>query len=94
MGETINDPQNDLNDNEGLGVAPPRKSERKHRAATTMTCDRDLKPTTTKSHAKVAKGQMKQKKSQPTEEMIAPQQSHNINSLNGTWTAACMKHKC
>ena len=27
LGETMNDPQNDLDDDEGLGVAPPKRSE-------------------------------------------------------------------
>ena len=61
MGETINNPQNDLNDSEELGVALPRRSEREHRAATTMTHDRDFKTTTKKSHVQVTKTQMKNK---------------------------------
>ena len=48
-----------------------------------MTCDRDFEPTTEKSHAQVTKGQAKGNKRQNTEEMIALQQSHNVNSLNG-----------
>ena len=64
-------------------MAPPRRSEQEHRAATMMTHDEDLKPTMKKSHAQVAKGQAKESKRQNTEEMIALQQSHNVNSLNG-----------
>ena len=95
LGETINDLQNDLNDGEELGVAPPRRSEHEHGAATTMTHDKDFRPTMKKSHAQVAKEQVKENTRQNTEEMIALQQSHNVNSPNvTTQTTVCMKHKC
>ena len=58
----MNDPQNDSVDDEGLGVAPPRRLEREHEAITTMTHDKDFKPMSKKSCAKVAKGQTKEKK--------------------------------
>ena len=51
LGRTINDSQNNLDEGEELGVAPPRRSEQAHRAATTMTHDKDFKPTTKRSHA-------------------------------------------
>ena len=62
LGETMNNPQNDLNDDKGLGAAPPRRSEQEHETATMMTCDGDFKSTMKKSHAQVVRGQMKQKK--------------------------------
>ena len=86
MDETIKDLQDDLKDCEELKVAPPRRSDREHEPSTTMMHNKNFEPITKQTHAQVARGNNKRNETRSLkehEEMVAPQQSHNIDSLNG-----------
>ena len=53
-----------------------------------MTHDKDFNPTTHQTHAQVTKNneQTKTQNTEDKEEMMALQQNHDINSLNGDTT--------
>ena len=48
-----------------------------------MTCDENFETMTKKLHTEATKEKMKTNEKRSKEEMVTPQQNHNINSSNG-----------